>query len=80
MNRKTPILPTPPDTYSVQYMDQLILTLRLYFGQMAAVNDMRAATLNMDLRTLPTEADLGSLRAGDVYRDTSADNVLKVKV
>lgn len=80
MNLKTPVLPTPPDTYSVQYMDQLMLTLRLFFGQLSAVNDIRAATLNLDVRTLPTEADYMNLRSGDIYRDTSADNVLKVKV
>ena len=34
-----------------------------------------AATLS-----LPTQADLANLRVGDVYVDTSASNVLKVKV
>ena len=29
--------------------------------------------------SLPTQADLGNLRVGDVYYDTSASNVLKVK-
>lgn len=30
--------------------------------------------------SLPTQVDLPNLRAGDVYYDTSAGNVLKVKV
>lgn len=30
--------------------------------------------------SLPTEADLSNLKVGDVYYDTTADNVLKVKV
>lgn len=30
--------------------------------------------------SLPTQADLANLRAGDVYYDTTASNVLKVKV
>jgi hypothetical protein len=30
--------------------------------------------------SLPTQADLANLRSGDVYVDTSASNVLKVKV
>lgn len=30
--------------------------------------------------SLPTQAELGSLRVGDVYYDTTAGNVLKVKV
>ena len=29
--------------------------------------------------SLPTEADLANLRAGDVYYDTTASNVLKIK-
>jgi hypothetical protein len=29
--------------------------------------------------SLPTQADLGNLRAGDIYYDTTAGNVLKVK-
>jgi hypothetical protein len=28
---------------------------------------------------LPTQADLGNLRVGDIYYDTTAGNVLKVK-
>ena len=30
--------------------------------------------------SLPTQADLANLRIGDLYRDTSADNVVKIKV
>jgi len=30
--------------------------------------------------SLPTQADLANLRAGDIYYDTSASNVLKIKV
>lgn len=30
--------------------------------------------------SLPTQADLGNLRAGDVFYDTTASNVLRVKV
>jgi hypothetical protein len=30
--------------------------------------------------SLPTQADLSNLRVGDVYYDTTAGNVLKVKV
>ena len=30
--------------------------------------------------SLPTQADLANLRAGDIYYDTTAANVLKVKV
>lgn len=30
--------------------------------------------------SLPTEVDLPNLRVGDLYRDTTADNVVKIKV
>jgi hypothetical protein len=29
--------------------------------------------------SLPTQADLANLRAGDIYYDTTASNVLKIK-
>jgi hypothetical protein len=32
------------------------------------------------IASLPTQADLSNLRVGDVYYDTTAGNVLKVKV
>jgi hypothetical protein len=38
------------------------------------------ATPGVFVISLPTEADYGNLRIGDVYYDTTADNVLKVKV
>jgi len=31
---------------------------------------MAGAALNLNLDTLPTDADLATLRLGDVYRDT----------
>ena len=78
--KESPVLPIPPTQYSVEYMDQLLRVLRLYFSDLDAVTPVRAATLNIDLRTLPTEADVADLRTGDVYRDSTANNVLKVKV
>lgn len=80
MTTKPPILPTPPQQYTVQYMDQLLLVLRLYFDRLADTTHISAASLNLDLRTLPTQADYADLRPGDVYRDEIDDNCLKVKV
>jgi hypothetical protein len=37
-------------------------------------------TPNTYVISLPTQADYANLRAGDVYYDTTAGNVLKVKV
>jgi hypothetical protein len=30
--------------------------------------------------SLPTQADLANMRVGDLYRDTTAGNVVKIKV
>ena len=32
------------------------------------------------IASLPTEADLANIRVGDLYRDTTADNAVKIKV
>jgi len=74
-----PTLPVPPTNYSAQYMGQLLHTLRTYFYRLSVPQELTAAKLHIDVGTLPTEADLADLRAGTVYRDTSAGNALKVK-
>jgi hypothetical protein len=66
--------------YSRGYFDELVRVLFLYFQRIDAVQQINVAKLNIDVRTLPTQADLANLRVGDVYRDTVAGNVLKVKV
>ena len=96
-----PRLPSPPNQYDVQYMEQLINVLRLYFNQLdnaspAVFASQGVGTTSVitaltcaqpDLTTpgasevsLPTQADLANLRAGDIYYDTTAANVLKIKV
>lgn len=74
-----PNLPEPPAEFAQAYFSQLLRVLRLYFTATDAVQHINIASLNLDLDTLPTDADVASLRAGDVYRDTTASNVLKVK-
>jgi len=44
--------------------------LRLFFAQLNNPGSIGGAALNLNLNTLPTEADLPTLRLGDVYRDT----------
>jgi len=61
-------------------MSGVLNVLYLFFQQINGVQPVNVASLNIDLKTLPTQADLATLRVGDVYRDTSAGNVLKVKV
>lgn len=75
-----PSLPLPPNNYDVTYFLRLISTLSLYFNSLGAVRPLSVSKLNIDLATLPTEADVANLRTGDVYRDSTAGNVLKVKV
>ena len=70
LNATPPNLPLAPAEYEVRYFVQLNNILRLYFNQLSNPGDMGGSTLNLNLATLPTEADLPNLRLGDVYRDT----------
>jgi hypothetical protein len=70
LNVTPPNLPLAPTEYERRYQDQLNNVLRLFFNQLSNPGDVGAATLNLNLNTLPTEADLPNLRLGDVYRDT----------
>lgn len=48
------------------------------------VSAMNFSTVDQATQTrivsLPTEADLANIRVGDLYRDTTAGNVIKIKV
>jgi hypothetical protein len=79
-NTAPPSLPFAPDEYSRPYQDQLNTILRLYFSLLSSPQNFAVLGLNFDIDRMPTQADLATLRSGDVYRDTSAGNVLKVKV
>ena len=83
------------NTYDPALINQLTNILRLYFNQLDNAGPMTASTQrngtdviaglsffptgNTTTPSLPTEADLANLRVGDIYYDTSASNVLKVK-
>jgi len=69
-----------PKDYDQDFMAQMQNILNLFFQQINAIQPINIAKLNINLTTLPTEADVANLRVGDVYRDTTASNVLKVKV
>lgn len=77
---KAPNLPLAPIEYSQQFQDQLSNALRLYFAQLDSPTVSAAAGLILDVDRLPTQADVATIRAGTVYRDSTAGNVLKVKV
>jgi hypothetical protein len=70
LNVSPPSLPLAPQEYERRYQDQLNNVLRLFFNQLSNPGNIGGATLNLNLDTLPTDADLPNLRLGDVYRDT----------
>lgn len=69
-NRTPPNIPQAPAQYDLTYMNALSNVIRLFFNEINAVQQLNLASLNLDLRTLPTDADFNNLRLGDVYRDT----------
>ncbi len=95
-NLVAPRLPAETQEYDPVFINQLTNVLRLYFNQLDNAGPMAGSTqLNgTDIvaglsffptagttsPSLPTQADLANLRVGDIYYDTSASNVLKVKV
>ena len=74
-----PRLPAPPPEYDAAYMGHMLNVLNLFFQRLNAIQPINIAQLNINIDTLPTQADLANLRVGEVYRDT-ADNRLKIKV
>ena len=84
-NRAPPNIPQAPAEYDLTYMNALSNVIRLFFNEINAVQQLNLASLNLDLRTLPTDADLPNLRVGDVYRDTqdgvqATSQMLRIKV
>ena len=84
-NRSSPNIPQAPAQYDVAYMNALSNVIRLFFNTINTVQQLNLASLNLDLRTLPTDADLPNLRIGDVYRDTqdgvqATSQMLRIKV
>ena len=85
-NRAAPNIPQAPPQYDVAYMNALSNVIRLFFNTINTVQQLNLASLNLDLKSLPTDADYDNLRLGDVYRDTqggtlqSGTNILRIKV
>ena len=93
-NVTAPRLPVVTPEYDPVVFNQLFNILRMYFAQldnagpMAGSSQFNGADVVSGLSffptsgtspSLPTQADLANLRVGDIYYDTSASNVLKVK-
>jgi hypothetical protein len=84
-NRASPNIPQAPKEYDQSYMNSLSNVIRLFFNNINTIQQLNLASLNLDLRTLPTDADLPNLRIGDVYRDTqdgvqATSQMLRIKV
>jgi len=84
-NRSSPNIPQAPAQYDQAYMNAFSNVIRLFFNNINTVQQLNLASLNLDLRTLPTDADLPNLRIGDVYRDTqdgvqATSQMLRIKV
>ena len=85
-NRSSPNIPQAPAEYDQAYMNAFSNVIRLFFNSINTVQQLNLASLNLDLRTLPTDADWQNLRYGDVYRDTqggtlqTGTNILRIKV
>jgi hypothetical protein len=94
-NVVVPRLPNAAEQYDPVMMNQFISVLRLYFNQLDNAGPMVGASQfngtavvsglsyppnpGSTTPSLPTQANLANLRVGDIYYDTSASNVLKVK-
>ncbi len=75
-----PHLPAATAEYDAVYMNGMLNVLNLFFQRLNSVQPISIASLNINIDTLPTQTSLANLRSGDVYQDTTASNVLKVKV
>ena len=75
---RTPDFERAGDVYDKQFLERLVKSLLAWATRLNAPYPHTASTLNINIGTLPTEADVATLRSGDVYRDTTASNVLKI--
>ena len=74
-----PRLPAPPAEWEPEYQAAFNKELLIFFRQLTSAYAANLGSLNININSLPTQADLANLRSGDVYRDTTAAQVLKVK-
>ena len=62
-----------PSAASTQTINLTQIISAMNFSVLNQATGVRVASL-------PTQADLANMRVGDLYRDTTADNVIKIKV
>ena len=94
-NVVAPRLPAAPEENDHRAFNELFRVISIYFRQLDNKGSIAAGTerngadvvaalsfppnIGVTAPSLPTQADLAHLRVGDIYYDTSASNVLKVK-
>jgi hypothetical protein len=94
-NVVAPRIPAVPVMYDATAFNGIFRVISLYFNQLdnqgpIAISTQRNGTNivaalsapptgTSTVPSLPTQADLSNLRVGDIYYDTTAGNVLKVK-
>jgi len=85
-NVVAPRLPNATVEYDQRMLDEMLNILRLYFRQLDNPGPIVASGLSFTPTpgtTTPgirSQASLATLSVGDIYYDTTAGNVLKVKV
>lgn len=82
MSMTIPRLPEPPDDLPLdirRYLADYTRAIQAQFVAMANPSEIGAMTILLPISKFPTQADLANLRSGQVYIDTAAGNVLKVK-
>lgn len=62
-----------PSAASTQYLSPTNIVSAMNFSTLDQATQQRVVSL-------PTQADLANIRVGDLYRDTTAGNVVKIKV
>lgn len=70
---------TAPSVYTQSWFSQMTQRLRTTFIQLNSFQPLLAGKILTEPGKFPTQADLADLRSGEVYIDTAAANVLKVK-
>lgn len=94
-NLTAPRIPEAPEQVDAAYISNLLRVLNVFFRQLTTPGPINVASQNVGSSSIiaglsfssptqtgasiPTQADLANLRSGDVYCDTSASYVLKVK-
>jgi hypothetical protein len=84
-------LPTPPNKYDIGYMDRLTKQIGLEFTRQKAITPITCASdlteeagypiSGMTIINVPTDPDvIANLPDWSVWCDTSAGNVLKIKL